>query len=393
MLLLLQLVLFAVGCQLWWNIIANNHTWQADLTNFYTGWRMVYAGDGAELYDMAAQTRTQHAILGADRRFADGLLPFVNPPYSVFFFIPLWFFDLSTVYTLWAIVNGLLLGIVGRWLWQETSHWQVSERWGLLACGLGFMPLFWSLSGGTFGILVLLSMLGCYRAVKAERPWQAAFWIVIASIKFQLILFLLIWLLASKRWPIIWRGLVIGVGLAIPTTLLLGWHVWGDYLAILNLHSHSYNQYGIIPSEGFSLRGTLASLFAAEQIDWLNRLSQLGLLISASWFSWVVWHQPATPQSLAWQYALAVLLSLLFALHMNSHDAVVSLIAGWLIYDLGRNNGQNRRLALGLGAIPTLLLFGDNLIGKTWGIQIPTIIFSLAVLYLSSKRQGLVTLN
>ena len=60
--------------------------WRADFTNFYTGWSIVLAGDGQRLYDLAIQARVQQQILDG-RSFADGLLPYVNPPHLTLPFV------------------------------------------------------------------------------------------------------------------------------------------------------------------------------------------------------------------------------------------------------------------------------------------------------------------
>lgn len=81
---------------------------EADYVSFFTAGKMISMGYGsaAQLYDHALQANTQQAILaGSGIRHSGGLLPFVNPPFTLFIFTPLSYLPAEDGFLLWNIIQ------------------------------------------------------------------------------------------------------------------------------------------------------------------------------------------------------------------------------------------------------------------------------------------------
>ena len=375
----LALVLIGVHAQ----VIADGTWWAADFTAYYTGWAMVRDGQGANLYDLAAQTRYQQSILNG-RQFADGVLPYVNPPYFGLPGVPLALLSRESAQVVWLLLNLLLLAWMIRTLQHLAAGWRPAERWLLVSALLAFYPLYTTLLLGSFPLLLSLALLQCYLALRRGDERAAAAWLLVASIKFQLILLLGVWLLAGRRWRVLAWGAAFGLAAATLTSLVLGWRIWGEYLGLLRLHSASYNQYGINPDDALTLKGTLALLLGQGQAGLIQQIAIGALLLAAGLTAWMTVRNPR-PAGLALglQFGTVIMLNLLFSLHLNFHDALLLVLPAVLFYAWLRDRPG---AAAGFGAFavlcPLLFFAGDVLFGKQLGVQIPVLLMAAALVWM-----------
>lgn len=356
-------------------VAADGELWRADFTAYYTGWKMIVSGQGQNLYDLQAQTVYQQQLLGG-RSFADGILPFVNPPHSALPFLPLALLQRNTAQIVWGVLNiGLLIWVIV--VLSRIAHtWTPAERLGLMTAVLAFYPLYTTFLLGAFPLLVLLCTLQAYVALQQGRDRAAAAWLLGATIKFQLILLVGIWLCAARRWQVLGWGILFGGATVGLTSALLGWNIWGDYLRLLGIHSQSYNQMGIIPAEAYSLRGTLALHWGRPYASQINQVAMVGLLGAAAVAAFIglkPW--PSDAPTLAWRFGLVSLLGLMFSLHLNHHDALMLVVPAVLFYVFLRERGLSTlAYARFMLCAPLLVFISDIAIKKQLGVQIPVLL-------------------
>jgi hypothetical protein len=362
--------------------IANGVWWAADFTAYYTGWTMVRDGEGANLYDLDVQTRYQQAILDG-RQFRDGVLPYVNPPYFALPGVPLALLSREAAQVVWLLLNLLLLGWLIRSLLGLAAGWRPGERWVLVTALLGFFPLYTTLLLGSFPLLLTLALLQCYLALRRGDDRAAAAWLLVASIKFQLILLLGVWLLAGRRWRVLAWGIAFGLVAAGLTTLVLGWRVWGEYLGLLRLHSASYDRYGINPEDALTLKGTLALLLGQGQAGLIQQIASGALLLAAGLTAWITARDPRPAgAALGLQFGTVIMLNLLFSLHLNFHDALLLVLPAALFYDWLRERPGAARFGAFAALCPLLFFVGDVLFGKRLGVQIPVLLMAAALAWM-----------
>lgn len=351
-------------------------TWQGDYIAYYTAWKMLLNGDVVHLYDLTAQQQYQEAILGPTRRFADGLLPFVNPPHLMWQLLPLGLLPLLPSYLVWSLLNLVFLILSIRVTLSFVQSWTRQAKALLVVMICGFYPVYITFLLGSFPLFMLLMLLLLFRDSIHGRYWQAGIWLVLASLKFQFILYIGVWLLASRRWRVVLWGMVYGIGLGLVTSLLYGWQVWEDYLRLLGFYGQIYNDYGVNATVPYTLKGTLTTLFGIRYFATINQLAQIMLIIVGAGLFWFFWRNPTRDHiDAGWQYGFALICNLLLSLHINHHDELLLIIpALFFTLWIDQHGMLNRNYLLFMLSSPVILAITDRLIGTALGIQIPTII-------------------
>ncbi len=397
----LGLAVFVIYLGFWGILVANGDADGADYTAFYTGWTMVAQGDGANLYDPAAQASAQQVILEG-RTFEAGLNPFNNPPHLVLPFVPLTALPLAASYVVWAAVQiGLLAWLIWRLLTRIAGDWSQDERLLLVGASLAAPPLALALFQGSFSLLVTVALLEAYLALRRGGEVAAAAWFVVASIKPQAVLATGVAMIAARRW----RGVAWGLGgailLAAAATLVLGPGIWPSYLRFLGDYVGSFDVFSVRPSVMWNLRGTL-SLWAgpeiaqatASLINTVALIGQIAALVVVAWLWRGSW-DPGTPP-FALRFALTLVLGLLFSPHLNPHDDLLLVPAGALAYGAVRGRAEAPALGLALFATPFLVLVLNGLsVNQVGGplIRVPVVLmlgFAVALAWLLRDRPAVV---
>jgi hypothetical protein len=372
LLLNISLTLTYVGL---WVIAARQELfWRADFSAFYTGWVIVRDGQGGQLYDADLQMTVQQEVLEG-RSFKDGLLPYVNPPHLTVSFVPLSLLPRTSAYLLWTLGQlGLLVWLM-RLLYRLASSWEVEERWLLLSAVVAFPPMMLTFVIGSFSLLLTLCLLQFYLALKRDDAWAAGFWLVLGTVKPQAVLLLGIMLVAARRWRVILRALLIGAALAIAASLILGWHIWLDYVTLLRSHTGLFDAFGVVPTDMHNLKGTLALLLGNDQGSLINLISYLalgGAAMATAWLWWGPWRPEGPDFEL--RVALTMLLGLLFSVHSNPQDSLMLVVPATLFYKyLRQRNLPRHTYSAFVLFCPTLFLISEFTIGGGLGVRIPVL--------------------
>jgi hypothetical protein len=341
---------------LWLHLAARGSFWRSDFTAFYLGGRMVLAGDGARLYDLDAQGDWQ-ARLWPERGGGEALLAFVYPPQDAVLFAPLALLPRGVAFYVWILLNVGLLAVLVIQVRRLTEDWSAPARAAAVATLLAFPPLFISFQLGQLYLLGLVCLLGFYQALRQDRAWAAAGWLVLGTVKPQLALIPAVTLLAGRRW----RALAAATGLfaawALVTTAVLGPSCWSGFVAMVSHCSRQFGTYGIDPLAMFNLKGLFTALLGPEQAGLINALTATATAASvlvAMGFWWGPW--PGDTPAFARRAALTLLLGLVANPHLNPGDALAYAAPALLLAGALAPGSARRTLALAAAAAPLLFM-------------------------------------
>jgi hypothetical protein len=168
-----------------------------DFLAFYTAGTILKEGARDQLYDVAKQAEIQ-------RRLTDRPTPllYYHPPFDALLFLPLAYLSYPAAYTVWVIINLLvLLAVIGLLLpYLQSLPSALAALFWLSV----FFPVFLSLFQGQMSILLLLIYAATFLALKRKAEFRAGSVLALGLFKFQLVLPLLP-VFVVRRW---WRGLV-----------------------------------------------------------------------------------------------------------------------------------------------------------------------------------------
>lgn len=295
-----------------------------DFSVFATGWWMILHGQGSALYDANSQAAAQTVIMkGA--HFEGGLLAFLNPPHAAVAGLPLgWVVErvgVGTAFVLSIAVNIGLLFVLDRGL-KQTLGIRGAARPLMTAGLLAFYPVFEVIKLGQVSLLLAVAILGLYRGVNASRHVVAAGWLLVLSIKPQLLLPIAVFLICRGCYRVlVWSAMLALVAVLI-TSIVLGPSIWLEYVR----HIGQLEQFFGTGTADYMLnaRGSLLRLapgvspHAIRIAAFALALAASGCLATFFWFSQV--HRDEDGRL---GYALAVAVALLFSPHLFVQDVVI----------------------------------------------------------------------
>ena len=359
----------------------------SDFVSFYTGWTMVRNGDGPRLYDVELQRVYQEKLWGpAGAPFQFRLLPFVNPPHAAHIFVPLSYLDPRSASLVFLGLNSLLGLWVVRRLWQLTADWTPSARVLLITTFLGTEIFWYGLATRTLTLVVFVFLIEYYRLLKDGRDQGAAVWLVAATIKPQLILLPALIPIGLRRWRIIVIAASLGIMIALCISLLLGFHIWPDYLRLLREVSLNGEAYGASPLLMNNLRMLLYRTLPSVAV---LPLTYLGVLIGAAVTFWL-WR---SAQGFELKFALTVLIGLFLSPHLNYQDTLVAFLPAAIIYDRSRLFFQSfvrvfPLLLLIATVVPAVLIFSgySGALRWIWPLPLILVLIGLSIRALRVER-------
>jgi hypothetical protein len=381
LLLNLSLGLSYVG--LWLMLAQQDLFWPADFSAYYTGWAIVRDGLGDRLYDFELQTRYQQQILEG-RSFSQGLLPYLNPPHATLPFVPLALLSRGAAFWVWSLVQAALVVWLFRFIWRLSKGWAPGERWLLVAAVAAFPPLLFSIQLGAFSLLMLVCLLQYYSALKQGRERRAGLWLLLGTIKPQIMLLPGSLLLGARRWRLIGGIVVGGAALVAISSALLGWRIWADFLGALRTVNGFFGIYGIVPTTMYNFKGTLALILGNDQGALINIVSLAALLAVAS-ATLLLWRGPWAPEhpDFELRMALTFALGLLFCPHLHPQDGVM-FIAPALIFYVYLRQRDLPRYAYAAFALscPLIILIAEFTVGGGLGVRAPVALMGVLAIWM-----------
>src|SRR5262249_15912891 len=128
-----------------------------------------------------------------------------------------------------------------------------------------------------FSLLTLVCVLQAYLTLKRGREAQAGLWLMLGTLKPQAVVMPGLLLVAGRRWRALASALIAGGVTLVLTSLVLGWRIWLDFLEIMRDMATLFDVYGIVPSDMYNLKGTLALVLGNQQGALINLISLVAL--------------------------------------------------------------------------------------------------------------------
>ena len=338
---------------LWFQPIVFSTT-QTDFACFHRAGRMVMAGDGARVYDLAAQ-REYDQRLGTSfvlqgRQFS---LPFVFPPYTLALFAPLSLLPYRAAQFLWFAANAGMLLLLPLVLRKSLRSSSTSIAVQLLA-PVFFLPAVLALMQGQPSILLLLLLAMAFAAFNAGNETAAGVILAFATFKPQLVLPMFVALIVWRKWRTLVAMFWTGVALSVVSALIVGWRATLHYpRALLEFNHLSSALGGEHPESMPTLRGMLHVLIPQR-----SGIAIAGITLAMSVALLLLFAVALKPTAAisASGYSLAIAVSCLLSYHAYLHDDSLLLLP--------------------------ILLIGQHLVHSRWKLTHTALALTIAGLYL-----------
>ncbi len=230
-------------------------------------------------YSEATTQEIQQRFYGRAARSDEDQVLFVYPFYSIFIFGPFAMIsDFNTARAAWMTVLevGIILIAIAS---ISLSRWKPAPL--MLIVLLIFAALWYygirALINANASILIGLLVVGAFLAIRAEQDAWAGLMLALATIKPQivilLILFVLLWSISERRWLLFWSILGnLALMIAITSLLIPDW-TWQNFRQVM-----AY--------PGYTLPGTPGEIF----LEWLPGVGkQLGWALTIILTTTLLW--------------------------------------------------------------------------------------------------------
>ncbi len=319
----------------------------ADFLVFYTGGRIVAAGDGASLYDPARQIEEQRVVLGRERGLAIFPYPaFVAAPYALLSGLPL-----AVAY---GVAAAAMMAAAGLAVWMLRKVSPTVREQPLLAF-LAVMisePFNTALLGGQTVAFTLLCFAGTYTALRQERRLAAGIWLGLLCYKPQMAFLLVLMLLLRRRWRELAVAAVVVVGLAALGAAVAGPEWPARFWA---LTTGDFYQDNALAADGFrsiSLPALFAHLAGRHSLV-ATLITALACVAIVAVLAAVWRYAEPRSESFPLQFAAVIGATLLVSPHALFYEAGLLVLPVLLLIDRWRESGWLSRpwRALALAAL------------------------------------------
>lgn len=353
-------------------------TWERGTTArdnlaFYTGARLVRDGQTDRLYDLEAQRALQAALLPPEQRpHPSYFLPFVLPPFVALALAPLSSLSVPAFYTLFGIVQLVLLALLFFLLQRIARQWPESWRLVLLVLTALWLPNGWALFQGQFSILLAVIYVVSYLLLQQHKDKPAGMVLGALWIKPQYAVLVLPYLLLGKRWAAMAAFAATSLLLLLVSWLAMGTQGLTSYAALLKDYAAVHDYYP-------TLRGLLHVL----QLDgglWL--LSSLCIAIVALWQV----KRGLSPGN----FASLIFASMLASAHSHSYELTVLLGAIAIGWEALKDDERTAGFWAFLWLMVTIGLYGLTLYGWQYRfgplLMAPAMLVAIALLVVHARR-------
>ncbi|GMQ85491.1 MAG: hypothetical protein BMS9Abin07_1057 [Acidimicrobiia bacterium] len=277
--------------------------------------------------------------------------PFVNPPFTAFFFLPFVAMGVVPAWVVWTLISVAAMAIGFRAL--DVPSWPLATAATLLT-----VPVFFALRLGQTSLIVFMLMSLGYAAMRHGRFRAGGAVLGFIVFKPQLLVGFVFWWLS--RWRTM-RSAIVGAfatgGALVAVTLILFPDAWVRFFEAAGNLPKLY-AFGDSPYYEFAMWNLVVTDGPANP----TFISVLSIVLTAVAGLALVWFVRRVGDDLALVYAAAVVVGLIAAAHLVVHDWTLLLIAGVLVW---QRLPQHRLVWASMGVIlllttifsPFLLLY------------------------------------
>ena len=232
-----------------------------DFAHIYAEAKLVQRYPASEIYDLDKQAAVQRELFG-DHLYGGKTMPFVQPPFTLFFLSPLGFLSFRQARLLWLGVNLLLLAFL-PWAFSKWNPGLLRPHWLTLLLGvLSFYPFLVCLWQGQISLLLLWAIIGFLLLLRTGKDFWAGVALGLGLMRFHLI-YLIVLLVFAKRRIQVTLGFFLSAGILLGSSFLwIGEKGYWNYLTLLKKMNQDQGALLVLP-ERFQ--------------NWVGQLFLLGL--------------------------------------------------------------------------------------------------------------------
>ncbi len=343
-----------------WAALAGQGYFQpVDFYSFYAGAALVRDGLGGRLYDFGLQARYQMGLLG-ELPLGGFLLPYVSPPHLALLLVPLTRFPHNVALFIWLGLQVALVGALIQCCLAGSAKFPLHERILLLAALVSFPMLVVTVFKGQLSLVLLLCVIGWIEALRRGSDLGVAGWLLLGSVKPQLIIVPVLLTIMARRWRALFVLAAGAASVLVLCALLLGPSCLTGFIAATRWIDACYDHRLVYPAYMYNFKGFLTLLLDLNHLPLIKVLSSLGLvatpvLIACLWRVKVnTWDK-----KFDLKVALSLLLGLFFSPHLYYYDALLLVAVAFLFHRHLVRTGANLPRGVLLGAallLPPLFL-------------------------------------
>jgi len=212
-------IIFCMQFLAWLTFLPKALRGHADFRQLYVAGYMVRTGHRTQLYDYAAQTFFQNALVSN----GELALPFIRPAYQALLFVPFSLFSYRTAYLGFLLLNVLLLALA--FLILQPRLRGLSRVWPGLppALFLGFYPVALALMQGQDSILLLALLAAALVSLERNRDLTAGALAGVGLFKFQIVVPIVLLFLLWRRWRFVKGFMFSAILVGLLSFITSGW--------------------------------------------------------------------------------------------------------------------------------------------------------------------------
>src|SRR6266550_659286 len=177
-------IIFCIQFLAWLTFFPNALRGHADFRQLYIAGYMVRTGHRTQLYDYAAQTFFQNALVSN----GELALPFIRPAYQALLFVPFSLFSYRTAYLAFLLLQPRMRGLSRVWPGLPPALF------------LGFYPVALALMQGQDSILLLALLAAAVVSLERNQDLAAGTLVGLGLFKFQIVIPIALLFLLWHRW-------------------------------------------------------------------------------------------------------------------------------------------------------------------------------------------------
>lgn len=295
-----------------------------DFISFYGAGHLVRTGNGANLYDPAAQSWVQHALYPGDLKQYVG---YPLPVFAAWGFAPLSKLGYVPAFFAWFGVNLALLAALVCALGRHLSPLPALPRRVFLAAFALSVPVLADLVFGQVDLFVFAGLLSGYLLMRTGRGTLAGIALSLVVVKPHFLIGVVLLLIVSRRWRTLATLVACGAPLLVVPALLTSTDALVANLSIVGRYPGADTDMSVNAALMSNWRGFVVSVTGRNDVWlWLPGL----IVIAAGAFAVAIsrwWRAPASETIQHQSYALAVMLPLLISPHLHTQSLMFLFIA------------------------------------------------------------------
>jgi hypothetical protein len=335
-----SVIITALYLSVWVELASRGAFNPVDFWALYTGAHLVWDGHGNQLYDFGIQRHYQFQLLGAFP-LLDRVLPFISPPHVALALLPLAIFPPQWAYTCWLALQMILIVLLLRVYIAESSgiSWPDRIIWigAFVCCPMLFVTIY----KGQISLIILLCIILWIREMRKGNDNGIAVWLLIGSIKPQLIVVPFLLTILARRWKALAYFAAGGTLIAAICAISLGPESIRDFVSCMLSMLRIDSGFTVSSVHMYNFKSFLTMLLSPGSLPLIRSLTFAGFLCALI-IVILLWRGRVyvDDERFNLKMALSLLLGIFFCPHLFYYDTLLLVVVAKLFHDYLMQSGK-----------------------------------------------------